>query len=134
MLDIVKSKKNLMFKVLLVEDIKVNQMVFIGMLNSFGFDVDVADNGEQGVEMWKPGKYDAVFMDIQMPVLNGLEAARRIRAAEKGEAHTVIIALTANAFSDDRKACMDVGMDAFLAKPIDITALKETLAVCLQSI
>jgi len=134
MLDIVKSNKNLMSKVLLVEDIKVNQMVFIGMLNSIGFDVDVADNGEQGVEMWKPGKYDAVFMDIQMPVLNGLEAARRIRAAEKGEEHTVIIALTANVFSDDRKACKDAGMDAFLAKPMDITELKELLAVCLQSI
>jgi len=132
MLDIVKTNKNILSRVLLVEDNKVNQMVFIGMLNSFGFEVNVAENGEQGVEMWQQGKFDAVFMDIQMPVLDGLAATQQIRAAEKEGEHTLIIALTANAFSTDKEACMDAGMDAFLTKPLDINELADTLAVCLQ--
>jgi len=134
MLDIVEQNKNLMFRVLLVEDNSVNQMVFIGMLNTFGFEVDVAANGEQGVALWQQGEFDAIFMDIQMPVLDGFAAARQIRAAEKEGEHTPIIALTANVSLDDKKACMDAGMDAFLTKPLDIDELKNTLMAHLQSV
>ena len=134
MLEAAKSNKNLLSKVLLVEDNKVNQMVFIGMLNSFGFDVEIAEDGKQGVELWQQGKFDAVFMDIQMPVMDGLEATRRIRSVEAEGEHTLIIALTANAFLDDEKACMDAGMDAFLTKPLNLIELKDTLNTRLPSV
>ena len=73
-------------------------------------------------------RYDLVLMDVQMPQLDGLEAARRIRAAEAGEARTPIVALTANAYAEDREACIAAGMDEILTKPLDPARLAETLA------
>lgn len=134
MLDNVKLNKNMSGRILLVEDSEVNQLVFKGMLDGLGFEVDIAANGEQGVEMWKQASYDVVFMDVQMPVMSGLDATQLIRSTEKPEEHQMIVAVTANAYEEDEKACLEAGMDAFVTKPIDIDALKETLFDCLRSI
>ncbi len=133
MLDSAKLNKNMSGRILLVEDSEVNQLVFKGMLDGLGFEVDIAINGEQGVEMWKQAAYDVIFMDVQMPVMSGLDATQLIRSTEKPEDHQMIVAVTANAYAEDEKACRDAGMDAFVTKPIDINALKATLFDCLQS-
>jgi len=116
-------------KVLLVEDNEVNQLVFEGMLTQLGYQLDIAGNGEQGVEMWKQGDYDIIFMDVQMPVMNGIEATQIIRSLEKPDMHQPIIALTANALDEDEDTCLKAGMDAFMTKPLDMKLLKETLSL-----
>ena len=102
-----------------------------------GFLVEEADDGTQAVEMVKnsePGYYAAVLMDIQMPVMNGYEAARAIRKLEQPQLSKIpIIAMTANAFEEDRKAAFDAGMNGHVPKPIDVDALMETLRTVLDS-
>jgi CheY-like chemotaxis protein len=95
----------------------------------------LATNGAQAVDSWLAARaagepYDLVLMDVHMPEVDGIAATRRIRAAEEaaGGARTPIVALTANAFSDDRDACLAAGMDAFLTKPLDRERLAELLA------
>ena len=94
--------------------------------------VTVADDGEQGVEKFRessPGFYDVVLMDIRMPVMDGYEAARQLRALPRRDAETVpIIAMTADAFAEDIQKCREAGMNDHIAKPLDITALFDTLA------
>lgn len=118
-----------MGKVLLIEDNPVNQLVFEGMITELGFEIDIADNGEQGIEMWKQKYYDIIFMDVQMPVMDGLDATRIIRSLEKPDAHLPIIALTANAMEEDEYACLAAGMDAFMTKPLNLQVLRETLCL-----
>ena len=89
--------------------------------------------GAQAVDAWREARsasapFDLVLMDVHMPEMDGMEAARRIRAAEPQDARTLIVALTANAFSDDRDGCLAAGMDAFLTKPLDRERLAELLA------
>ena len=104
--------------VLLVEDNQVNQEVGKGMLESLGCRVEVVDNGLRAVEAVQQSSYDLVFMDCQMPVMDGLEATRRIRALEESAAaHVPIIALTAYAMKGDRIACLESGADDYLSKP-----------------
>ena len=82
----------------------------------------------------KPGDYDAVLMDIQMPIMNGYEAAKKIRKLENPKlANVPIIAMTANAFSEDVKAALDAGMNGHIAKPIDVAKMMETLAKILPA-
>jgi|GEM_PF-1894279 len=116
-------------KVLLVEDQIVNQRVAASFLTKLGVAVDIADNGLTGYEKWLHGSYDLVFMDCQMPVLNGFEAARRIRKEEElhRRPRVPIIALTAESGHGDRSAYYDCGMDAFVAKPLELPVLVETL-------
>ena len=116
-------------KVLLVEDNEVNQLVFEGMLTQLGYQLDIAANGEQGVEMWKQEDYDIIFMDVQMPIMNGIEATQIIRSLEKPDRHQPIIALTANALDEDENTCLEAGMDAFMTKPLDMKLLKQTLSL-----
>jgi hypothetical protein len=120
-------------RVLLAEDNPVNALVAEEMLRSLGLDVASATNGREAVEAWAEGRFDAVLMDCQMPELDGFGATARIRAREAAEPNgsapgrTPIIALTANAFAEDRERCLAVGMDDFLAKPFSRDDLQELL-------
>ena len=114
-------------RVLLVEDDPVNRTVATAMLQNLGYSVAVAEDGVQAVERAAAGDFDVILMDVQMPHIDGLEATRRIRAMP-GHAHTPIIAITANAFDQDRDACIKAGMNDFVAKPIAPERLGEVLA------
>lgn len=123
--------------VLLVEDNELNREIAIAILREYGFEVDIAENGAIAVEKVQsaaPDTYDIVLMDVLMPVMDGYEATRRIRALEDpARAKIRILAMTANAFEEDRKAAFAAGMDGFLSKPIDIDELWKTLRRLLQS-
>ena len=118
-------------RLLLVEDNELNREIALEILGEYGFQIDSVENGVQAVEKVtasKPGDYDLVLMDIQMPLMDGYEATRRIRALENPAlAGIPILAMTANAFDEDRKAAMDCGMNGFLSKPIQIEELIHTL-------
>ena len=118
-------------RLLLVEDNELNREIALEILGEYGLQIDSAENGVQAVEKVtasKPGDYDLVLMDIQMPLMDGYEATRRIRALENPAlAGIPILAMTANAFDEDRKAAMDCGMNGFLSKPIQIEELIHTL-------
>ena len=113
-------------RVLLAEDNAVNQEVGVELLIAAGLLVDVASNGAEALAMVRDGSYDLVLMDMQMPVLDGLQATREIRARPGGHA-VPVIAMTANAFGEDRDACIAAGMNDHVAKPVDPTRLYETL-------
>jgi CheY-like chemotaxis protein len=98
------------------------------MLEKMGHVVTIAMHGTLALEFLRRDEFDLVLMDMRMPVMEGLEATRRIRAGEgAGERDTPIVALTANAFEEDREACLKAGMDGFLVKPISATSLRETI-------
>ena len=112
-------------RVLLVEDNAINQEVAEGLLKVTGLVVETADDGARAVEMAATRPYDVILMDMQMPVMDGLAATRAIRA-HAGDA-IPIVAMTANAFSEERAACLDAGMKDHLAKPVDPELLYATL-------
>lgn len=106
-------------RVLLVEDNMVNRKLAMLVLERVGCEVDVAENGAEGVEKFKTGDYLAIFMDCQMPVMDGYEATRAIRKLETGtNSHIPIIAVTANAMKGDKEKCLECGMDDYISKPI----------------
>lgn len=113
-------------RVLLAEDNKVNQLVASKILRTFGLNVDIAVNGQEALDAMRAKDYDLVFMDLQMPKMDGLEVTRSIRM-EQPLHPCKIVALTANAFPADREACIAAGMDDYLAKPIQIDTLKAIL-------
>ena len=117
--------------ILLVEDNELNSEIAVEILNEYGFLVDTAENGAEAVEKVKnstPGDYDLVLMDVQMPVMNGYEATKQIRAlTDPALAGITILAMTANAFDEDRKKSLECGMNGFLSKPIVIEELLNTL-------
>ena len=117
--------------ILLVEDNELNSEIAAEILNEYGFLVDTAENGAEAVEKVKnskPGNYDLVLMDVQMPVMNGYEATKQIRALDNPAlAGITILAMTANAFDEDKKKALECGMDGFLSKPIVIEELISTL-------
>ena len=115
---------------LLVEDNPVNQKLAKAVLGKLECDIDIADNGQIAVDKVLKNNYDIVFMDCQMPVMNGYEATGRIREFEKqGEikSHTVIVAMTANAMAGDREKCISAGMDDYISKPIKKVKIIEAL-------
>ena len=118
-------------RILLVEDNELNSEIAVELLNAYGFVVDTAENGAEAVEKVKnstPGNYDLVLMDVQMPVMNGYEATKQIRALnDPALAGITILAMTANAFDEDRKKALECGMNGFLSKPIVIEELIGTL-------
>jgi two-component system sensor histidine kinase/response regulator len=121
------SGKRYSGSVLLVEDNPVNQKVAVRFLERMGCRVRVADNGAEGVRAYQEMAFDIVLMDLQMPVMDGLTATRRIREIETGGRATPIVALTANAMAGQLERCMEAGMTDFLTKPLDIGRLHETL-------
>jgi CheY-like chemotaxis protein len=121
---------------LLAEDIDINREILIALLEDTGVNLDCAENGQQALEMVEAdlGKYDVILMDIQMPVMDGLEATRRIRSLlSKHEMELPIIAMTANVFKDDIEACINAGMDDHLGKPLDIDKVMEILRKYLEN-
>ena len=118
-------------RVLLVEDNAINMEIAHAILEEEHLDIAEAKNGKEALEIFrnsKTGEYDFIIMDVMMPVMDGLEATKAIRGLEREDAKKIpIIAMTANAFKEDRKACLDAGMDEHIGKPIDIPLLKRTI-------
>jgi CheY-like chemotaxis protein/HPt (histidine-containing phosphotransfer) domain-containing protein len=121
-------------RVLIAEDNVTNQFVVTRMLREYDIDLRIANNGVETVAAAKQGDFDVIFMDMRMPEMDGLEATRAIRARGGALATIPIIALTANAFADDMKACRDAGMNDFVAKPIRKRLLVEKLAKIAQAV
>jgi len=113
-------------RLLLAEDNPVNQEVAVALIGSAGLTVDVAADGQQAIDMVKSGDYALVLMDVQMPVMDGLDATRAIRRLPQG-AELPILAMTANAFDEERQRCLDAGMDDHVAKPVVAEQLFATL-------
>ncbi len=118
-------------RVLIAEDMEINAEILMDLLEMEGIEADHAENGQLAVEMFEcssPNQYDAVLMDVRMPVMDGLEATRSIRALDRPDAQTVpIIAMTANAFDEDVQRSLQAGMTAHLSKPVEPERLYETL-------
>ena len=118
-------------RVLLAEDNEMNQMIAEAILTEVGLEVDIAGDGEIAVakvEAAPSNHYDIVLMDIQMPNMDGYEAAKRIRElSDPAKANIPIVAVTANAFEEDRKIALAAGMNGHLAKPYDVPKMMETL-------
>ncbi|MDE2369412.1 MAG: response regulator, partial [Burkholderiales bacterium] len=114
-------------RILVAEDNPINQQVVRAMLERQGMQVTLAEDGARALAAMAEGTFDLVLMDCQMPVMDGFEATRRIRAAQPTGARVPIVALTANAMADDRQRCADAGMDGYVTKPITGAALVEAL-------
>ena len=118
-------------RILLAEDVELNQEIAVAILGDAGFTTEVAENGRIALDMLTkstPGYYQVVLMDVQMPVMNGYDAARAIRSLENKELASIpIVAMTANAFEEDRQAALQSGMNGHIAKPIDVDNLFGTL-------
>ena len=119
-------------RILFAEDVDINAEILADLLEMEGAESDHAENGKTAAEKFaasEPGYYDAILMDMRMPVMDGLEATRLIRSMDREDAGSIpIVALTANAFYSDVKQCVDAGMDAHLSKPVDSDLMTETLA------
>lgn len=115
-------------RVLLAEDNEINQEIALEILGSMGLEVTLACNGREALSLWEEGSFDIVLMDIQMPVMSGLEAARKIRESGRPGAATVpILAMTANAMSGDREKSLEAGMNDHITKPLDMALLQAAL-------
>ncbi|WP_300344162.1 response regulator [uncultured Oscillibacter sp.] len=123
--------------ILVVDDIEVNRLILVKILRTLGAECDTAANGQEALDAFEasePGEYDIILMDVQMPVMDGYAATRAIRASRHPEAKTVpIIAMTANAFMDDVRDAISSGMDAHIAKPVQVDKLKSTIRQVLDS-
>ena len=123
-------------KLLLVEDNELNREIAQEILEESGFVIETAEDGTIAVEKMKnsqPGYYDLILMDVQMPIMNGYEATKAIRALEDPVLSSIpIVAMTANAFEEDKKNALESGMNAHVAKPINVQNLMEVLQTLLK--
>ena len=117
--DRIASETESRLRILVAEDNAINQQVAVGLLRRLGYRADLADDGRDAVERVISCDYDLIFMDVQMPAMDGIAATRAIRALPGHKGKAVIVAMTANAMADDREACLAAGMDDYLAKPLD---------------
>ncbi len=117
-------------RILLAEDNAMNQAVFLSLLEVLGYEADVVADGEAAIAALERKRYDVVLMDVQMPRLDGIEATRRIVARWPAHERPRIVALTAHAMGDDRRECLDAGMDDYLSKPIELSRLASALSHC----
>lgn len=115
-------------RVLVAEDNLVNQRLISRLLEKMGHQVIVAGDGMAVLRILKEGEVDLIAMDMQMPILDGVETTREIRAGERGSAkHVPIMAMTANAFEEDRRKCFEAGMDGFVVKPVSPQSIREEM-------
>ena len=117
-------------RILLAEDNLVNQKVAIKALEKLGYSADTANDGAQALQATREKRYDLILMDVQMPVMDGMEATRQIRDAHSGSLNpaVTIVALTAHAMAGDKERCLNMGMDDYLAKPIKAAELQEVIS------
>jgi len=125
------------YKILIADDNPVNLDLITRLLKKRGHEVTIAENGKEAVDIFLQGPFDVILMDLEMPVIGGIEAARQIRAKEKAlsvetPAYTPIIAMTAHDQETERTACLVVGMDGFISKPIDIKTIHQTIQDIIQ--
>jgi CheY-like chemotaxis protein len=126
--------------ILLAEDNPANQMVIRRMLGRLGLNADLASNGSEAVDLWRVHRHPLIFMDLQMPILDGFETVQRIRGLERSESgilklsgksganRTVIVAITANALRGDRQKCLAAGMDDYISKPVKLETFREVIS------
>ncbi len=133
----IPDKKTINLKsanILLVEDNLINQKIVILSLKNLVKNIDVASNGEEAIEQYKSGDYDLILMDVQMPVMDGIIAAKKIREIEANtDSYIPIIAITANALSGDRENCLAVGMNDYISKPFQIEILIQKMKTLLEN-
>ena len=132
----IKQKKliNKHLSILLAEDNKVNQRLASRMLEKLGYDVEIAENGKEVIQIVEKNDFDLILMDVQMPEMDGFQATQKIRELEQNSnKHIPIIALTAYAMKSDREKCLSVGMDGYLSKPINFKDMKDTIYTIVTS-
>jgi CheY-like chemotaxis protein len=110
-----------------VEDNRINQKVLSHQLINLGYAIEVAENGVEAIAKVKSRSYDLIFMDVQMPVMDGFQATQQIRGLSEDAALVPIVAVTANAFQSEREKCFSSGMDDYLTKPVDKERLREAV-------
>jgi CheY-like chemotaxis protein len=120
------------YKILLADDNPMNLDLTTRLLEKKGHEITTAENGKEAVDRFLESSFDVILMDLEMPIISGIEAARQIRAKEKASSidtpvYTPIIAMTAHDQETERTACLVVGMDGFISKPIDIKTLNQTI-------
>jgi two-component system sensor histidine kinase/response regulator len=125
------SSSSLSLRILLAEDNKVNQRVAMTMLGKMGHQIKLATNGLEALEQWRQNDFDLILMDVQMPVMTGLQATMQIRREEAIGAHIPIVAMTASAMSEERDRCLAAGMDDFISKPVSYQVIEQMItATC----
>jgi len=120
------------YKILLADDNPINLDLATRLLEKKGHEITTAENGKEAVDLFLKGSFDVILLDLEMPVISGIEAARQIRAKEKASSidtpvYTPIIAMTAHDQETEKTACLVVGMDGFISKPIDIQTIHQTI-------
>ena len=130
--DIAVANSSQTVDILVVEDYPDNRELILFMLDTLGYQADSVNDGREALDRLAQQEYKIVLMDCQMPELDGYQATKKIRLREKEERHTIIIGLTAHAMEGDRQKCLDVGMDEYITKPVDINKLASVLRKCLK--
>jgi CheY-like chemotaxis protein len=121
-------------RILMVDDQPLNHKIVTLFLQRLGYrSIDIANDGKEGVEMVNRGAYDIVFMDLQMPVMGGVEAAKEIRGNFLLRQQPAIVAMTGHALSGVKESCMDAGMNDFLTKPVSLEDFRRVIPQCLES-